>query len=80
MPVGVTGAVTCWITGWAACGGNLTISSEDDSLDWREGSSEGDVSSTPGTPKWAVPDVLALLESAIGMATAGLPRWATLYG
>ena len=75
-------AVSCTvafgIAGWETCvriGGGRTTSIDEDSVEVLDGSvvgpTDGDEPSDPtaGTPKWAVPSVLALLEfSAIAAA------------
>ena len=84
-------AVSCTvafgIAVWETCvriGGGRTTSIDEDSVEVLDGSVgpiEGEPADpTAGTPKWAVPVVLALLESAIAATAVSAAEGSRLYG
>ena len=91
-PVAAAGCcmVAFGITGWETCvcfGGGRTTSIDEDSVEVLDGSvvgpKDGDEPSDPtaGTPKWAVPSVLALLEfSVIAVAAVYASEGNQVYG
>ena len=82
-------AVAFATAGWGTCvvlSGGRTTSIDEDSVEVLDGSvvgpTDGDEPSDPtaGTPKWAVPSVLALLESAIAATAVSAAEGSRLYG